>query len=820
MAHRALRRALLLALAGLLASLLLALLGLALLWRASLPGLDGERAVAGLRGAVVIERDALGVPTLSALDRGDLAFGTGFVHAQDRFFQMDLARRLAAGELAELVGAAALPLDRQTRLYRFRAVARQALAAASPAERALLAAYTRGVNAGLASLASRPWEYWLLGSRPAAWRPEDSYLVAYSMWWDLQHGEVRDELLRQRLALRLSAPALRFLYPERTAWDSPNQPTLEALRAEDARNATLGELPTPADLNVRTATSRAPPSPGAAPARGEAPPRAAAAWLGAAQAESGSSDVGSNNWALAGRLTASGAALVASDMHLGLRLPTTWYRARLRLRGLDLNGLTLPGEPLLIAGSNGHIAWAFTNSAGHWLEVRPVTCLAIDAAGLRTPQGELPLALAHEVIHVHGGPDVVLEVRSGARGTLLQWEPGEQRCWLVSWLAQIASATNLQLQALELAASAREALALAPQIGIPHQNLVVGDRDGHIGWAIAGRVPVAVDPGRTLAGAPWRAGSESPQLYDPPLGRLWTANARATSEPAALAAIGADTADLGASYYIGARARQIRDDLLALTSPATPLDMLRIQLDVRARFLARWRELLLALTDPALPGSAARAELRRLVQSSGAAADVDAVGYRLVRAFRTRTAAAVWQMLLGAAGVASDAPPPSQFDQPLWTLIERQPRYLLSAHYASWRQFLLAQLDATRADLQRRCGGLERCRWGAAHPVAIRHPLSGALPLLASWLDLPTLELPGDHDMPRVQDGAFGASERFAVSPGHESEGYLHLPGGESGHPLSPYYRAGYEAWARGQPTPLLPGPARHRLTLRPRGGL
>jgi penicillin amidase len=100
--------------------------------------------------------------------------------------------------------------------------------------------------------------------------------------------------------------------------------------------------------------------------------------------------------------------------------------------------------------------------------------------------------------------------------------------------------------------------------------------------------------------------------------------------------------------------------------------------------------------------------------------------------------------------------------------------------------------------------------------VQIRHPLSRALPGLSGLLDMPAVELPGDHDMPRVQDGAFGASERFAVSPGHEAEGYLHIPGGQSGHPLSPYYRAGFDAWARGEPQPFLPGPAEHLLTLRP----
>jgi len=165
------------------ALLLLAALTLGwLLLRASLPHLDGALRQPGLRGAVRITRDSRGVPTIEATDRMDLAYATGFVHAQDRYFQMDLSRRLAAGELAELFGSVALEQDRNARVFRFRSVAREVLAQAAPAERAVLEAYSRGVNAGLARLAGRPWEYWVLGAPPLPWRPEDTILVEHAMW--------------------------------------------------------------------------------------------------------------------------------------------------------------------------------------------------------------------------------------------------------------------------------------------------------------------------------------------------------------------------------------------------------------------------------------------------------------------------------------------------------------------------------------------------------------------------------------------------------------------------------------------------------------
>ena len=765
------------------------------LLRGSLPQLDGELHAPGLTAPVHIARDALGVPTIEASGRADLAYGTGFAHGQDRFFQMDLARRLAAGELAELFGAVAIEQDRATRLFRFRSVAREVLAAVTPGQRAVLEAYTRGVNAGIASLHVRPWEYLLLGAAPVPWRSEDSVLVGeYAMWWDLQVNGLHREMLRQEINTRLGGPdcaagwkcALGFLYPAGTSWDAAAGPVAAA--------SAPVPVPDAAVLNVRDAVS--------------APPLAAAVRT---------PPVGSNSWAVAGTLTASGAALIANDMHLGQRVPTVWYHARLRIKAhegvaeLDLNGLTLPGVPMLIAGSNGHLAWGFTNSYGNWFDVAQAACTA--------PQGGAPFTVVHEEIRVRGAQSVGLDVTSGPLGVLWRTDPATQRCWFVAWLAQLPEATNLNLMELEHAGTVSEALALAPDIGIPHQNAVLGDHEGHIAWTIFGRIPAETGGGRARARGPWTTAAEHPRIVDPPLGRLWTANARVASDPRQLQLIGGDLTHLGAEYDLGARAGQIRDDLMALKRPATPADMLRIQLDDRAVFLGRWQALLLRVLDEqALEGAPRRAEFRGLIERWKAQASVDSVGYRLVRAYHDHTQQAVWDMLLGALRIPADETSwsPAQFEGPLWQLLSDQPLHLLARDYRDWRQFLLAQVDATIAELAAVCPQLARCSWGAGNVAHIRHPLSRALPWAAALLDMPVLELPGDHDMPRVQDGAVGQSERFAVSPGHEEQGYLHIPGGASGHPLSPFYRAGFMQWALGTPLPFQPGPARHTLTLAP----
>ncbi len=784
--------------------------------RSSLPQLDGNVQRMGIVAPVTIDRDALGVPTIEAANRVDLAYGTGFVHAQDRYFEMDLSRRLAAGELAELFGEGALEQDRKARIFRFRHVAREALQQATPEQRAVLEAYARGVNAGLASLHSRPWEYWLLRSAPAPWRPEDTILVTFAMWWDLQYSGFQTDIVRQQVNARLGGPlcgswkcGLQFLYPARTQWDAPNASTDIADPGAGVPSAggssDSSVVPPPEVLDIRGSASAAPVSP--------------AVFVPTVRR----SGIGSNNWAVAGRLTATGAALVANDMHLRARVPPVWYRARLRIAAtptqpaIDLNGVTLPGAPLLVAGSNGHIAWGFTNSYGDWLHVELVPCTAVGERAVQTPSGPVALTVQREEIRVHGKLSVVLPVKAGPAGVLFEAHPDRQTCWFASWLAQQPAATNMSLMGLERATSATQALALAPGIGIPHQNFVVGDRDGHIAWTIAGRVPVDTGNSRTTGSSSWTGAEAQPRIVDPPVGRIWTANARATDDAGQESAIGGAAAQIGADYDLGARARQIRDDLLAIQGRATAADMLRVQLDDRAMFLTRWRRLLLGmLDDESLAGHPGRADFRRLVLDWNARASVDSVGYRLVRAFRDRTEEAVWQMLLGALGIAPDEPAPSQFEPALWRLVNERPLHMLAAQYASWRQFLLAQLDATLVQLRRTCRELAHCTWGAREPVKIRHPLSRSLPFLARFLDMPTVELPGDHDMPRVQDGPIGASERFAVSPGHEDQGYIHIPGGQSGHPLSPYYRAGFMDWARGTPTPFLPGTSQHRLTLRP----
>jgi penicillin G amidase len=472
----------------------------------------------------------------------------------------------------------------------------------------------------------------------------------------------------------------------------------------------------------------------------------------------------------------------------------------------------------VVAGSNGQIAWGFTNSYGDYADVALVPCTAVHNTSIRTPTETIPLTSVPETIHVKGGADVAFLVKSGPGGVLYDAQPKRGRCVFARWLAAVRGATNFNILALENAASVAQALDLAPSIGIPHQNLNVGDRRGHIGWTILGRIPASAGEDRLTGNAPWTTDTNHPRLLDPPAGRIWTANARPIEDPTAETLIGGDEATLGSEYDLGARAHQIRDDLFAIGTPATAADMLRIQLDDRAVFLTRWHDLLVGLLDgQALQGHPERAELKRIVTDWRARASTDSVGYRLVRTFQRTTQDAVWDMFVAALEIdAQDAPPPQQFEGALWEVITSKPMHLLPANFPDWREFLLTQVDETLETLGQECPDLARCAWGKRRPVSLRHPISRALPFLSTLLDMPTVELPGDSDMPRVQNAAFGASERFSVSPGHETLGYMQIAGGQSGHPLSPYYRRGFNDWAAGTPTPFLPGRNEHELAIRP----
>jgi penicillin amidase len=762
--------------------------------------LDGSLQLDGLQAPVSVQRDALGTVTLTGKNRADLSYALGYVHAQERFFEMDLMRRMAAGELSALVGPSALQADLNHRRHRLRAVANAAYAQLPQDQKRQLARYRDGVNAGLADLHVKPWEYLLLGSKPQPWHSPDSLLVIAAMYLDL-NGDGRNarELHIAQMRAVLPGALVDFLLSPDPDWEAP-------LRGRLSRSPVV---PDASVFDLRQL----------APARSTDLTAALAPALDASRP-------GSNSFAVAGKLTQNGAALLANDMHLGLRVPNIWFRARLRYPDptapggqRDVNGVSLPGTPAIVVGSNGQVAWGFTNSYGDWQDWVRVQRDPHDADRYKVPGGWADIERHVEPIQVKGQPDTLLTVE-GTRWGPIMARDADGTPLALQWVGALPRSYNLVLMQMEQAPSTHAALELAPRLGIPVQNLLVADSAGHIGWTIAGNgVPLRGDgdPTAPVDGAQpgsgwqgWATPAQYPRIEDPASGRLWTANNR-TIDGDALALLG------NGGHDLGARAQQIRDDLHARAG-FTPGSLLDIQLDDRALFLSRWQGLL----QGTLAGSD-DPELRRLRELSAhwhGHASIGSVDYRLVRAFRSEvTTAVLAPFVRRVAQQHSDFswPGENSAEAAVWALVHAQPAYLLDRAYPDWHALLVASAKRVATELGKQPGGLAARSWGEHNRSRIDHPLSAALPAwLGRYLDMPSQPQPGDSNMPRVAAPAFGASERLDVAPGHEARGILQMPGGQSDHPLSPFYGAGHADWVNGKPTPLLPGPTRHTLTLWP----
>ncbi|TYT25423.1 penicillin acylase family protein [Luteimonas viscosa] len=829
----------------LLAAAALALLSAFFAWwllRGSLPALEGDRALAGLAAPVAIERDALGVVTIDAANEADAMRALGYVHAQERYFEMDLLRRTAAGELSALFGAVALDVDRRHRVHRMRARVNADLDAIAGDKLPLLQAYTDGVNAGLAALPVRPWPYLLLRQQPQPWLATDTALAGYAMYFDLQDAANARELALWKLRPHLPEPLFALLTHPGSSWDAPLAgDTFGDAELPTADRVDLRKLSAPGPEGARDPFAAAPSS------RRDAPPFSPARRetdIGRPPAETGYFP-GSNNFAVSGALTADGRAIVADDMHLGLRAPNLWFRARLRWPDarapggrVDVQGVTLPGLPAVVVGSNGHVAWGYTNSYGDYLDWALETPCGADPSSTPEDSACAPDEVHPERIEIAGGDPVAYEVRETRWGPILHDLP-DGRVLSLRWTAHLRGSVNLGLMDFARAGDLDAALAIADRTAIPTQNLVIGDSSGDIAWRWLGplpardpacrpdrpglvdtrtRTPPFLDPAPANAPSPkddptcgaWGiATSGAPTVRSPSLERLWTANARVVS--------GDDLGRVGdGGYDLGARQQQIRDALLA-KDRFTEADLLAIQLDDRAVLMTRWRELLRSLG-----GDATSPALRELGDAAGdwqGRASIDSAGYRIVRAWRLAVHARLLDGLVAPARAAMGEdfvmPDLPQFEAVAWPLVRRRPPHLLPRGFDTWQALFEDAAQEVRDELSAQ-GPLRERNWGERNTAAICHPLAGAIPFGRRALCMPAEPLPGDSMMPRVQGPAFGASERMVVSPGREADGILHMPGGQSGHPLSPFWGAGHDDWVHGRPTPFLPGPAVHTLTLVP----
>ena len=747
-------------------------------FRASLPLLDGVVELSGLEHETLIHRDAAGVPTIRTRTQRDLIAATGWLHAQDRFFQMDLLRRAAAGELSELFGQRMLDADRNARVYQFRKRAQAILERLDTNDKLNLQTYAYGVACGLEALAEHPVEYVLLGLKPETWLPEDTILVAMALYLQSEGTDLRRESSYATLYGTLPREFADFLTRGGSDYEAPL----------DGENLALPVIP------------------GADVFRADGVPGATAV-----QKADPVPNPGSNAWAVSGSRSAHGGALLANDMHLQLSLPNIWYRARTEWGENDsvhtLTGVMLPGVPGIIVGSNGKVAWGFTAARIDTMDL--VTIEALDKDTYQGPHGPLPFIVESETIEIKGGGRETMEIRKTVWGPVVDhdWRARPQS---LRWTALEQGAFNLEHLNLDRVADVFQAMDLANRIAMPTQNFLCADADGNIGWTLIGPIPsrrgydglVPVnhsDPNISWDGLLPR--ETVPRLVGHEKGFLWSANNRPLG--------GEDAALLGdGGFDVAARAHQIRD-ALAASGPVSEAQMFALQLETRAPFYDRWRDLLLETLSKKEHAQKPRwSEMREAVADPGSQGAVtDSAGFRLVRSFRLDVAETLLGALTGTCTQVDqdfDFFQNNQYESPLWELVEHRPAHLLPESYESWEALFAHAVDKTLTWFPTSDGPLIEQTWGKRNTFAIQHPLGG-IPLLGGWLNTPVASLPGDTHAPNYQNESYGPSTRMVVSPGKEAKGIFHMPGGNSGHPYSPFYLAGHENWVRASPLPFCP---------------
>ena len=765
---------------------------------ASNHALADDSVVPGLRDIVEIRLDEQAIPTVEGSGPHDVYAGLGWMHGRERFFQMDIARRSAAGELAALAGPAMVRMDRDNAMSRRREIAEGIVATLDPEEQELLRSYVRGVNAGLASLDGIPVEYQLLNAKPRTWVTADSILVVLSMFDQLQRSADEEP----------SVFALRDLVaPEVSDWMLSVPGRWDALLVEADTPESTPPVPANLDRALRSdavVTQRE--IAARLPHRDEFQP-------------------GSNSFAVDGSRTRDGRAIVANDPHLAYFAPGIWYRVGLRWPGVDAIGVSLPGVPGIPLGTTDHVAWGLTNTTGDFEDLVIIEVDPDDPDRYRVEGGFEGFDDRLVTIEVAGARDVEVRSRFTRWGPVLESLPDGRPLALLRACDQ-PGAVNLgivkMLEAKDLAAGIEAAAAW----GSPSQNVLVADHHGRIGWTLSGFIPDrrgydGLSPVTHVDGRGWFGplpDAERPRVVDPASGTLFTANNRLLPLPAANR--------IGKVWADGGRAWRIRADLDAVATIGE-LDLLAIQLDETVQRFLPYRDLLMVALESLDASVEGRDQTRDLVESWDGRASALDTATPVVQAFRRSVQAEVRAML-----IQRFAPPDEQLDEPamqarsaaasvirpstILAALEGQDPRLAGKNdveaAARWRSLLQ---EGARVAIQTHLGDPDT-PWSERNRSQSRHPLGMAHPLVGDRFDLPSVPQPGHWGAVRVQGVGFGASARFIASPGHPQDGIMTIPGGQSGHPSSPHYTDLHDSWAAGAPAPLLPGPSVATWSLRP----
>ena len=747
----------------------------------ALPSYDGSESVAGLDAPVEIVRDAHAIPHIYAKSPRDGAFAMGYVHAQDRLWQLEMQRRIGAARLAEVVGEPGFKTDRFLRTLGLYRVAERNFERLSPEAQAIYRAYAAGVNAYLeAHSGLMPPEFLLLGHEPEPWRPADSLVWLKIMAWDLGDN-FSDELLRARLAGRLDRAQLQDLWAQHPD-DPPPGPHAG------------GEAFDPAGIDFGA--------------------------LAAALPADTVSGLGSNGWVISGAHTESGKPLLANDPHLRLEVPSVWYLAHISTPEFEVVGATLPGLPFPLLGRTRHLAWGFTNTGPDVQDLFIERIDPDDPTRYLTPEGSVPFTLRPETIHVSGEEPVELLVRETRHGPVVSdvidesaefLEPGHVLAF--AWTA--LDEDDLSAQALVNATSATDPESFVEalrDLAVPQQTIVFADREGNIGYVAPGRVPIRAS-GQGHMPAPGWTGTHDwvdrvpyealPGENNPASGRIVSANNRMVEDdyPYYL------SDDWTAPY----RARRI-EALLEARPKHDVASFAAIQQDQVSLAAERLAPVLLRLAKPR--GNPGRDALNLLIQWD----------YGMGREAPEPLIYMAWLRELMHALFADEL---GDVFEDYWN-IRTEVIHRALTERTQWCD------DVTTAAEQETCAGvvtraltvsleylavtyghdMADWRWGEAHAVNMKSRILGEVPAVGSWFEI-DMESGGEKET--VNAGGFdvadperpfaqnhGAGYRAVYDLAEPERSVFIISTGQSGNPLSGHYADYAQDWRDGRYLPML----------------
>ncbi|HWY45019.1 MAG TPA: penicillin acylase family protein [Candidatus Sulfotelmatobacter sp.] len=762
-----------------------------------LPQVDGTLSLPGLKSDVTVERDIWGVPHIRAGSLNDMVEAQGYVMAQDRLWQMDLLRRVARGQLSEIVGPDAIPIDKQFRTLRLGPAADREATLLDPEARGAMDAYARGVNAFIEQHQKNlPIEFTLLRYKPQPWMPTDSLVIAGYMYQTLS-STWEAELNRAKVTERVGEERAKQLYSDETAMDhfvvgDPNAIENSAQQSgrnpddEDDDDDIMPDTVLKADRKTEQAPNFADLTSALAPALLE--------WVAESQRDIRQA-LGSNNWVVSGAYTATGKPLLANDTHLELSIPPIWYEAHLSAPGWNVKGFALPGGPLLVIGHNDRIAWGFTNNGADVQDLYIETFNPANSDEYRVKGQWKKAEIDDETIHVRGQADERLRLVVTRHGPIVRREG--DKAYALRWTATEPGGLANTYYNLGKAQSWNEFRDVLKKVWGPAQNVVYADVDGNIGYIMAARVPVRKKgfgqvpvPGDTddYEWTGYIPFGQLPQILNPASGLIVTANARVVGPK-----YKPYLTDRWEEPYRTARIY----DLLHDKHDLRPADMLKVQADTYSYPDVFLGEQLASAAHNVTPKDERTKKLVAMTKDWNGIAAPDTSVVPFLELTRLEALRLILEPYLG-----------TETDLYRWRkvaflqkVLTERPAKWLPATYKSYDELIVAAADSAVRMLEERTKSthIEDWQWKRFNALEMHHPI-GRKGALKFFLSIADKAQAGTRFSPRAATKRHGPAMRFVANLANWDDSILLIPGGQSGQPGSSHYSDQFSYWFDGKP--------------------